>query len=237
MRLAIERDPANENYRFRYALMLVDSRAPQAAIIRLREALPQFPRSARLWFALGLAHLALHQNDEAVKGLARAVELDPRSAPAVAYLGLAHAEQGHYSEANALYERALKLSEQSPAAHYLFADLLLKQADSDAARAERHLLRAVELDPSFASARLALARVYARAEKFAAAAAQLEQAVKLEPDRADAHYQLARAYQRLGRAADARAALAAFKSLSEGQRDKERDEIRDLVRRLAGVRF
>src|SRR6185503_1566244 len=43
MRLAIQRDPQNEVYYFRYGLLLVDSRAPAAGIVRLQEALQQFP--------------------------------------------------------------------------------------------------------------------------------------------------------------------------------------------------
>jgi Flp pilus assembly protein TadD len=41
MRLAIQRDPRNEFYHFRYGLLLTDSHAPGAGILRLQEALKQ----------------------------------------------------------------------------------------------------------------------------------------------------------------------------------------------------
>ena len=237
MRLAVERDPHNEDYRFRYALMLIDTQAPKAAIIRLEEALPQFPRSLKLLFALGVAHLTAHQNDEAVRTFSRVIELDPKVAPALAYLGLAHAEQGRYPEALSFYERALAADEQAAAAHYLLADLLLKQASADQTRAETHLKRAVALDPSLVAARLALAKVHIRAERWAEAAGELEKIVGLDPNLAEAHYHLGRVYTRLKRADEAQGALSAFKRLSEAQKTQSQNERRDLVRRLAQVRF
>jgi len=237
LRLAVERDPRSEIYRFRYALLLIDTQAPKAAIIRLEEALPQFPRSARLWFALGLAHLTAHQNDEAVRALARVVELDPKAAPALAYLGLAHADEGRQAEALAFYERALAVDERVAVAHYLLADLLLKQSSGDPARVETHLKRAVTLDPTLTSARLALAKVYVRAERWTEAVGELERAVGLDPNLAEAHYQLGRAYTRLKRTAEAQTAFATFKRLSETQKAETQIERRELVRRLANVRF
>lgn len=38
LRLAIEREPANDFYQARYGMLLIDSKAPAAAIIRMREA-------------------------------------------------------------------------------------------------------------------------------------------------------------------------------------------------------
>jgi len=52
MRLAIARDPRNESYRLRYGLLLNDTKAPAAAVIRVREALKEFPESSPLWLAL-----------------------------------------------------------------------------------------------------------------------------------------------------------------------------------------
>jgi tetratricopeptide (TPR) repeat protein len=237
MRLAVERAPANEEYRFRYALLLINSQAPKAAVIRVQEALQTFPRSAKLWFALGLAYMTEHQSAEASPALARAVELDPRAAPALAYLGLAHAEQGRYDEAIVFYERAVGVNEQLATVHYLLADILLKRNPSDTARPERSLLRAVELDPTLASARLALGKLYFRTDRLESAAEQLQRAVALDPNSAETHYQLGRVYTRLKRTAEAQAALATFKRLNEGQKEQAQNDRREIVRRLANVHF
>jgi tetratricopeptide (TPR) repeat protein len=237
MRLAIARDPSNELYHVRYGMLLTDTKAPAAAVIRLREALAEFPRSSRLWLALGIAELNDGKSEDAEKSFARSLELDPRSVPALAYLGTVRAERGLYAEAVAFYERAVAAGPELAVPYYLAADALLKQTVVDEPRAMKYLRRAIELEPDFASAHLALARLHVRAERWAEAAAEFEQVVRLDPDLAEAHYQLGRVYTRLKRTAEASAALAKFKELSEAQKEKKESDRRELVRRLANVRF
>ncbi|HEX8291038.1 MAG TPA: tetratricopeptide repeat protein, partial [Pyrinomonadaceae bacterium] len=237
MRLAIERDPRNESYRLRYGLLLNDTKAPGAAVIRLREALQEFPNSSPLWLALGIAQGADGKSDDARKSFERALELDPRSVPALAYLGSTYGERGQYAEAVALYERAVSAGPDFAAPYYLAADALLRQPAFDAARVERHLARAVEIEPDFASARLALGKLYVRQERWAEAAAEFERVTRLDPQSADARYQLGRVYVRLKRPADAQRELDAFKQLSEAQKEKRETDRRDLLRRLAHVNF
>lgn len=237
MRLAIERDPKNEAYRFRYALLLIDTKAPKAAIIRLEESVPLFPRSARLWFALGIAQFSDQQTDEAAKSFTRAIELDPKAAPALAYLAMIDAGEGRFSEAIALYERAIATNGQFAAAHYLLADVLMKQAATDVPRTESHLKRALELDPTLTQARLALGKLYLRDERLTEAALQLEAVVKADPNLAEAYYHLGRTYTRLKRTAEAQTTLAAFKRLNDKQKEQSETDRRQMVRRLANVRF
>lgn len=237
MRLAIERDPQNEFYRFRYGMLLTDTKAPAAAVIRLQEALQTFPRSQKLWFALGIAYFSDHKNSEAAGAFEQALKIDPKFAPALAYLGMMQTEQGQYAEAVTFYERAIAVDEKLAIAHYLAADALLKETSADNARAERHLLRSISLDKSFAPAQLALGKLYQRQNRFQDAAAQFEQVVKLAPDLAEAHYQLGRIYTRLKRTQEAQAELATFKRLSDEQKEQSQAERQEIVRRLANVRF
>lgn len=237
MRLAIQRDPNNEAYRFRYAMLLTDTQAPAAAVIRLQEALQQFPRSPRLWFALGVAHMAEHKSDLAIKAFTRALELDAKFAPALAYLGVAYDEQGRYAEAITYYERALAVDERLSIVHYLLAEALLKQNANDTLRAETHLTRAVALDQTFARARLSLGKIYARTDRLSEAITHLERAIALDANLAEAYYQLGRIYMRLKRTAEAQTALATFKRLSDTQKEQSQSERREMVRRLANVRF
>lgn len=237
MRLAIEREPQNEFYHFRYGMLLTDTKAPAAAVIRLQEALKSFPRSTRLWFALGIAHFAEHKSREAVEAFGKALEIDARFAPALAYLGMTQAEQGQYDTALAHYERALAVDEQLAIVHFLAADVLLKDTSADLPRTEKHLARAIALDASFAPARLALGKLYQRLNRFTEAAAELEGAIKLEPNLAEAHYQLGRVYMRLKRDKEAREELAIFKRLSDAQKEQSQTARQEIVRRLANVRF
>jgi tetratricopeptide (TPR) repeat protein len=237
MRLAIERDPRNEQYRFRYGMLLTDTQAPGAAVLRLQEALKIFPNSARLWFALGIAHFADHNAEEAARDFQHALEADRKFAPALAYIGMTEAEQGQYARAIEDYERALAVDEKLTVAHYLLADAILKETSPDLSRAESHLQRAVALDQSFAPARLALGKLYVRLNRLEDAVAQLERVIALNPNLAEAHYQLGRVYTRLKREREAQVALATFKRLSDEQKEQAQNERREIVRRLANVMF
>lgn len=235
MRLAVLRDPQNEAYHFRYGLLLTDSHAPAAGIVRLQEALKQFPNSARLWLALGIAQLTYGQNVEAENSFNRSLKLDTKSMPALAYLGMTYAERGAYDKAIGFYERAIALNAQLAPLHYLVAETMLKTSGADTTRAEKYLRRAIELDPKLAAAHLTLGRFYARANRYSEAAPLLERAVSLQPELAEAHYQLSRVLVKLKRPDDANRELDIFKQLSEKQ--KAQNESREIVRRLANVRF
>ena len=235
MRLAVQRDPHNEIYHFRYGLLLTDSHAPAAGILRLEEAIKQFPDSARLWLALGIAQLTHGQNVEAENAFNRSLTLDAKLVPALAYLGTTYAERGQYERAIGFYEQAIALNSQLAALHYLLADTILKMSDADTTRAEKYLKRATELDPNLAAAYLAWGRLYVRANRYSEAAPLLERAVSLQPELLEAHYQLSRVLVKLKRTDEANRELAIFKQLSEKQ--KARNESREIVRRLANVRF
>ncbi|MGI9067854.1 MAG: tetratricopeptide repeat protein [Pyrinomonadaceae bacterium] len=237
MRLAIQQDSRNEEYRFRYGMLLTDTNVPAAAVIRLKEALEIFPGSPKLWFALGIAHFTEHKSDEATRAFQHALTLDPKFAPALAYLGLVHREQGRSQEAVEFYERALTLDEKLPVVHYLAADALLRETTPDSRKVEMHLRRAIDLDPSIASSMLALGKLYFRENRLDEALKLLERAVALDPKVAEPHYQLGRLYIRLKRQTEGQAELEKFKQLSEGQKEQEQNQRRDIVHRLAKVRF
>ncbi len=236
MRLAIQRDPQSEKYRFEYAVLLTNSNAPGAAVIRLEESLQRFPSSSRLWFALGFANFKLDKNEEAERALRKAVELDPKFAPAFAYLGLIRAKTGAYAEAITLYENALRADSKLAVVHHLIADAMLKQ-NADARVVETHLRQAVTMDPTFTPARLSLGKLFMRAQRWSEAVVELEQVVKLDPSVPEAYYQLGLAYGRLKRTADAQTAMATFKRLSDAEKKREDEDLREVVKRLSNVRF
>lgn len=237
MRLAIERDQKSENYRLGYGMLLINAMAPKAAVIRLTEALELYPASPRLWLGLGIAHFKAGSNVDAKKAFTRSLELDPNYAPAHAYLGMANVEVGKYEEAVKQYERALAADGKLGVVNYLLAEALLGLGGSDRARIEENLKRAIQLEPTFAPARLSLGKFYFRTGRLALAESELEQVVKIDPQLAGAYYQLGLVYSRLKRTEQAQETMATFKRLNESRRTQERDEVRDIVRRLADVRF
>jgi len=235
MRLAVQRDPKNEAYHFRYGLLLTDSHAPAAGIVRLQEALKQFPNSGRLWLALGIAQFTYGQNAEAENSFKRSLAVDTKLVPALAYLGVTYAERGQYEKAIGFYEQAMALSPKTATLHYLIADTMLKNSNADTIRAEKYLKRAIELDPKLAAAYLSWGRLYVRSNRYSEAAPLLERAVALQPELVEAHYQLSRVLVKLKRPDEANRELAIFKQLTEKQ--KTQNESREIVRRLANVRF
>ncbi len=237
MRLAIQLDPQSEKYRFQYAILLTDANAPAAALIRLNEALQSFPKSVRLWLALGLANLKMSNNGEAAQAFNHAIELDPEFAQGYACLGMTRVAAGQYEAGARLYEQALQRNPRIAVVHYLLADALLRKADADSARIDTHLKQAIQMDATYAPARLALGKLYARAEHLPEAVVEFERVVGLDPNLAEAYYQLGRAYSRLKRTAEAQAALTTFKRLSDAQKEQEQKEQREIIRRLADVLF
>lgn len=237
MRRAIAREPKNDFYRSRYGLLLVNTKAPAAAAIRVEEALKEFPDSSSLWFALGIARFDDNKIPEAGKAFEKALSIDSKLVPAMAYLGAVLVEQARYADAVKIYEQTVRLNGKVALLHYLLGDTLLKIPDSDEKSIETALRRAAELDANLTSAHVTLGRLYVRQSRWTEAAASLERAAKLEPNRAETFYQLSRVYARLKRAEESKATLEKFKQLNDTQKQQKEVDRRELVRRLADVRF
>ena len=237
MRLAIQRDTKSEVYRLQYGMLLINAMAPKAAVIRLNEAIELYPDSPRLWLGLGIAHFKAGSNAEAVKAFTHSLKLDPNYAPAYAYLGMANVEIGNYKEAINYYERALTVNNKLGVVNYLLGEVLQNAGEANSQRVESNLKRAVELEPSFAAARLALGKFYFRSGRLTQAQSELETVIKLNPELAGAYYQLGLVYTRLKRTAEAQATMATFKRMNESRRTQEREDVREIVRRLADVVF
>jgi Tfp pilus assembly protein PilF len=237
MRLALERDPRNEALHFRYGMMLVDTKAPQAAVLRLQEAVQILPQSKRLWFALGFAQVEATKLDQARESLTRALQLDPQFVPALAYMGVISVEQSAYVDGTKYYERALAADSKLPMVRYLLAEAIQKMQDADLARAERELQLALADDPNMAAARLSLGKLYANHSRNEEALQQLEAAIKLDPKLSEGHYRLGRLYQKLKRTEEARAELELFKQLGEEEKERHKAEFRTLAQKLADTMF
>lgn len=237
MRLAIEKEPKNELYRARYGLLLIDSKAPAAAVIRLQEAAQEFPASAKILLVLGMALQADGKPIDAQNSFEKALGLDPKSVPILAYLALILDEKGQFAQTVSITERALAIEEKNAVLHYLLADTLLKMPAADEARAEKHLRRAIEIDNRLTQAHLALGRLFARQNRWNEAVAQFETATSLTPDLAEAQYQLGRALARVKRAEDSAKAFERFKQLNETQTAQKETTRKELVQRLANTRF
>src|SRR4029079_9631490 len=94
MRIAVQKAPKNIEYLYKYGFLLVDSKAPAAAIIRLSEYVKEFPEAARLWLGLGIAYQSEGSSAQAKVSFEKALTIDPNMLPALAYLANAYTEAG-----------------------------------------------------------------------------------------------------------------------------------------------
>ena len=99
-------------------------------------------------------------------------------------------------------QRALQIDSTSSGAHASLGHVLFN-FDHDYASGERHLLRALQLDSSYASARLYLGIMYNDMGQFPRAIAVLQQAMERDPRSAPIRTTLARVYMSADRPAEA----------------------------------
>ncbi len=237
MRMAIEKEPNNESYRLRYGLLLIDSKAPAAAVIRINEAIKDFPKSARLQLLLGMAQFDIGKSSEAQVAFENALALEPKLVPALGYLAIIYSEQGRFAEAAKIYERTIGYDDKNALLYYLLADTLLKIQDAPQDRIESELKRSIALDANLALAYSVLGRLYVRQARWAEARTTLERGVELNPKMADALYQLGLVYARLKLTAESKATLAKFKELNVSLEKQKEEDRREIVRRLANTKF
>ncbi len=193
---------------------------------------------------LGVAYQQKGMVDEAIAEHRKALEMDPFYAQAHANLGIAYSEKGLYEDSISALKRAASLSpdlriRRNLANAYRRAgrwqealnefNRLLKVADlpvlhndlglvylgmADLYRAGREFERAIELDPSYADARINMGTVYMRRGKHAKALKSYLSALELAPDHPLVHYHLAVLYEKTGRYQDARRHYSRFIELA-----------------------
>jgi tetratricopeptide (TPR) repeat protein len=114
---------------------------------------------------------------------------------------VAQYDAGHFAEAAVQLEKLLPSVPQSFEVHELLG--LVYSAQSQDAKANEHLEKAVRLNPNSAAARTNLAANLSRLGKLGPAEEQFRKAAQLEPENFDANHNLGEAYVRSGKIADA----------------------------------
>ncbi len=124
------------------------------------------------------------------------------------------------------FEAELALNPNDAVAHYQIAQIL--EAQQKSADAVPSLERAVELDPDFSEALIALGRARLATGRHDDAIKLLEKAVQLTPQSESAHYALMLAYRNAGRREDAQ---RESQRLSELQKSPQ-GEFTDFLKRI-----
>ena len=140
--------------------------------------------------------------------LVKALELDPNQSLAHESMGYLHFRQNEHAAAATWFRQAVALDSSSYLPHYYSAILTRATGGADAsARTERHLRRAVELNPMFAPAYARLADHCAQDEtRLEEAVSLAEKTIELEPDNPGYWVDLGYLLLKVDRPRDARAA-------------------------------
>ncbi|MGE5193245.1 MAG: tetratricopeptide repeat protein [Deltaproteobacteria bacterium] len=221
---------------------------------QLQEAVAAFEEARRMndldpevHEGLATAHFLLHAYEHAARHFERVTRLDPRRGASWINLGAVYNRMGDYQKAAEVLRRAVQVEKKSGVGFYNLgiAYKHLKQWNL-AVPAYREAIR---LEPRMADAYLNLANVYSELKNFPQAITHYKKALELKPDLERAARGLERAEARLnerkqeltpfGRlvdpgqaSAEAKAPGASAPELTEKEREQDRHELHDLLRKM-----
>jgi len=122
-----------------------------------------FPAWEAAWANRGIAGLNLQDESKCVPNMKKVLELNPRNSHALLVLGIQYEHLQRTDEALELFRKVVEIDPDDPHGHYYVGTILADRDDKEGA--VRHLRRALQLQPSFASAWYRMANLHRREEK------------------------------------------------------------------------
>ena len=223
---AIDLDPGNEDFWFDHGLLVMAQDRKKFGVDQLATAVRDFPKSPRMWAALGAANYLKGDNGRCYEALMHARQLAPDFEQTYYYLGRL------YSKATPDVQKEIKtiLRERIAAhpddawAHYFYGTELADEQQEldtpDYSEAETHLRASIRLDPLLAEAHLRLGLIYNALGKLVESVSEFERAVHANPAMAEPHYRLGLAYAKLGKPEAAAREFALHEKLRGGPTDE-----------------
>lgn len=157
------------------------------ALETLKKGLDSNPMNYKIISTFGIHLVEAGQHDAAIEMIERGLSLIDYDPDLWIYLGIAYWSKNEFDLAEMAYRRALDLDDNSPLVFNNLGSLSLSKALSskktaDLQEAIRYFKKAIELDPSYASAYNGLGTAYGQAGDSDAAVTSWEKAVSLKPD-------------------------------------------------------
>ena len=214
LRQAIVLSPTTQDYYLAFAALCLDHESFQVGIDMINAGLSRIPNAARLYLSRGLLYAQKAEYDKAEADFARAEQLDANQSMSSYAAGLVQVQKNDLDEALRRVRLEVKAHPDSPLLHYLLAQLLMKNADTDSdayKEAMKEDLRALELKPDLVSARDLMASLYMQAGQYEKAIEQCRVALRYAPNDETATYHLLISLRHAGK----------------------KDELQPLVKRLA----
>jgi tetratricopeptide (TPR) repeat protein len=238
---AVTLEPGNEDFRFDYCLMLVQHRALDFGISQLTQATEDFPKSGRIWVALGAANYLSGDSDQALKALFRATEVAPHLGESYYYLGRLYSRVSAEEQKSIMetLKNHLVLEPEDAWAHYFYGVGIFQQQQERGSKnffeATAHFRKAIELNRHFSEAYFSLGLIDDAQGKTASSIMYFLRAANTDPTMPEAHYRLAIAYSRLGQKEKAEVESERFQKLSTEAadlKDKKRSEFFEIIRNV-----
>ena len=175
--------PKNAKKAYEKGVKLAREAKPQEAIIALQEALKAFPDYLYALNKLGEQYLQVNQTPEAQAMFEKAVAANNKFALPHINIGILLVNQKRYAEAIEALEAGNRLDDSFPMGHLHLGVALMNRDPADYDRAEREMLRALEMGgKTLAQGRLYLFNLYSRQKNNQKAAQQLEMFLKEAPN-------------------------------------------------------
>jgi tetratricopeptide (TPR) repeat protein len=218
LRRAFEREPGQEAFLSDLGQALLEHRDFAEALALLEKGRRQFPKSAQIELAFGVACYAQRRPDDAVGAFLEVIRLDNTIEQPYIFLGrtLDHAG-ARLPEVIAGYAAWEKKAPANYLPVFLHAKALLASPDPDTAKIEAGLRRSIELNGAFWESHLELSSLLSKQGKWPEAQRELARSIELNPSHARAHYDLARVYLHMGKPDLAHAEQAEYERLKTAE--------------------
>jgi Flp pilus assembly protein TadD/peroxiredoxin len=184
-----------------------EARAAFERAVKLRASYPD--TLANAWNNLGLLDARAGRTEQAIGFFQQALQLSPDHVVALENLGSAYRQLKQWDDARKAFEQALAVSPSDPEANFGLGMVYAQTAASndDTARAEQHLLRALQSRPAYPEALNNLGILYLRTQRRDQAVAKFEECIRVAPVFDQAYLNLVRVYVVEGTPDKARALL------------------------------
>jgi tetratricopeptide (TPR) repeat protein len=230
LRQAILLEPRNTSLYLDFANICFAHESFQVGIDVITEGLSLQPNADELYVARGVLYVQLAQYDKSEADFEKAYELNPNQSLSTAAQGLAAVQANDLDHALASIKEKLTRKPNDPLLLYLQADVL-SQKGADPGTPEfqlamRSAKKAVALQPSLASARAVLAKLYMQTGEYQEAIAQCRKALEIDPKDQTALYRLIQALRKTGQKRELPELLTRLAQLREQATKDERERYR-----------
>jgi tetratricopeptide (TPR) repeat protein len=230
LRQALLLDPRNASLYLDFATISFSHESFQVGIDVITEGLSLLPNAGDLYVARGVLYVQIAQYDKAESDFEKAYELDPNQSLSTAAQGLAAVQANDLDHALASIQEKLKRKPNDPLLLYLQADVL-SQKGADPGTPEfqlamRSAQRSVALQPTLASSRSVLAKLYMQSGHYHEAIDQCRKALSIDPKDQTAVYRLIQALRKTGQKKEIPELLQRLAKLREQATQDERKRYR-----------